>query len=165
MKNNKIFRIVSVLILLVIVTVINISLAPTLSVGGIVYNSDSETCGSCHIEVRYVESYRDELHSLGEISCIDCHQYPSPITDVSCLTCHEDYSSTNSIEFNWDWVGYLVIVDPHDEKSHIPAKCTTCHIEHKFEFGVPNAVTQSICSDCHVAIPPDVDISKMLWAP
>lgn len=165
MKNNNISLIVSVLILFAVIIVVNISLAPTLSVGGLIYNSDSETCASCHIEVRYVESYRDELHSLGEISCMDCHQYPSPILDESCLTCHEDYSSISDISFNWDWVGYLAIVDPHDKKSHIPAKCTTCHIEHKFEFGVPNAVTESLCSDCHVAIPPDVDISDMILAP
>ncbi|MFC1755703.1 cytochrome c3 family protein [Thermoproteota archaeon] len=158
-------KIVSIFSLLMIIIVINISLSSSLSVGGLVYNSDSEACASCHIEVPYVEGYRDGLHSDGNVTCISCHQYSSPIQDVSCLTCHEDYADTNSTEYNWDWMNYLVVVDPHDAKAHIGAKCTTCHIEHKFEFGVPKSTTQSTCSNCHIAIPPGTDISKMLPLP
>ncbi len=166
MNKNKIFRIVSVFSLLVIVVMISISLSSSLSVGGIIYSSDSETCGSCHIEVAYVESYKNAVHGEeNNVTCISCHQYSSPITDESCLSCHEDYADTNSTKFNWDWVSYLVIVDSHDDGSHISGKCTTCHIEHKFEFGVPKAVTKSLCKNCHVPIPPGVDISKMLPAP
>lgn len=152
MKSGKILQIASIIFLVMIIGLITISIAPSLSVGGTSYSSDSETCATCHIEVPYVEGYRNSSHSNGDVSCIGCHQYSSPIKDANCLTCHQDDYITNSTLYYWDWSGYLTPIDPH-VVSHIPFSCTQCHIEHKFLLGVPREVTESQCRECHTPIP------------
>jgi hypothetical protein len=134
--------------LFVVIVATTFSLMPSLSVGGSVYSGDPETCASCHNEVPYVQGYRGSPHDEGNVTCMDCHQYRSPITDVQCLTCHEDYKESNKTQFTWLWVVEFRTIDAH-ANAHIPAKCTTCHLEHRFELGMPHAVTQSLCRDCH----------------
>lgn len=165
MKSGGILRIAGIVVLVVIIGLITILFSTSLSVGGVAYSSDSETCSSCHIEVPYVEGYRNSFHSNANITCMDCHQYTSPIKDEDCLSCHQEDFETNSTKFFWDWVGFLTPIDAHDEKPHIPARCTQCHLEHKFQFGVPKPAVQSRCFDCHVPIPEGVDISDMIPAP
>jgi len=153
-------QVVGIISLVVIIALITISIASSLSVGGIAYSSDSETCANCHIEVPYVEGYRDSSHSNGNLSCMSCHQYPSPIKDKDCLTCHEDYNLANSSKYYWDWVGFLQPIDAHEKDPHVPQRCTQCHLEHKFEFGVAREATQSRCFDCHIPIPEGVDLDR-----
>jgi hypothetical protein len=165
MKNSGLLRVTGVIALVVIIGLITILISSSLSVGGTAFSSDSETCSSCHIEVPYVEGYRNSPHSNGNLTCMSCHQYSSPIKDKDCLTCHEDDYITNSTAFFWDWVGFLTIIDAHTETPHISSRCTGCHLEHKFQLGVPKVATQSRCFDCHPPIPEGVNIDRMPRAP
>tara|TARA_B100001971_G_C17972783_1_gene423259 strand:- start:114 stop:635 length:522 start_codon:yes stop_codon:yes gene_type:complete len=152
MKSGNILQVAGIISLVVIIGLITISIASSLSVDGTTYSSDSETCASCHIEVPYVEGYRNSSHSNGDVSCMGCHQYSIPLKDADCLTCHQDDYLTNSTKFYWDWAGYLVTIDPH-VRSHIPFSCTQCHLDHKFQLGIPREATESQCSECHIPIP------------
>ncbi len=162
MKSGNILQIAGIISLVVIIALITISIASSLSVDGTTYSSDSETCAACHIEVPYVEGYRNSSHSNGDISCMGCHQYSSPIKDADCLTCHQDDYITNSTLYYWDWVGYLTPMDDHSKIAHVPAKCTQCHLEHKFQLGVAKAATQSLCFLCHIPIPEGADLDKYI---
>ncbi|MCL4436409.1 MAG: cytochrome c3 family protein [Thaumarchaeota archaeon] len=146
MARNAAITIIFTIAIIFATAAITLSLATTTSVGGSAYRSNSETCASCHNEVPYVKGYEGSPHAEGNVTCMDCHQYKSPITDVQCLTCHEDYSRSNKTAFRWQ---YGIIIDAHSKYAHMPAKCTTCHLEHKFELGVPRAATESLCKNCH----------------
>ena len=168
LKNGNILQIAGIISLVVIIALITISIASSLSVGGIAYSSDSETCANCHGEVPYVEGYKNSSHSNGDVTCMNCHQYSSPIKDKDCLTCHEDdYRRDNgsSTKFNWDWASYLQEVDAHQKGPHIGVRCTNCHLEHKFQFGIAREALQSRCFDCHIPIPEGADLSRYAPAP
>ena len=165
MKSSGILRIVGVIAMVVIISLITILFLTSLSVGGVAYSSDSEICTSCHIEVPYVEGYRNSPHSNANLSCMDCHQYSSPIKDEDCLTCHQDSFLTNSTKFFWFWFEFVTLIDAHAESPHIQAKCTQCHLEHKYQTGVPKAALQSRCFDCHVPIPEGVDLKDRPRSP
>ncbi|MDP6586996.1 MAG: cytochrome c3 family protein [Anaerolineales bacterium] len=155
MDRNTALRITFSVIIVAAIIVITITIATSFSISGIAYSSDPEACASCHIEAPYVEGWRDSPHDEGNITCMDCHQYRI-IGDQECLTCHEDYDATNSTQFLWSSIGRLREIDSHLNPSHIPAKCTTCHMEHKFELGIPRPVTESLCNTCHLKyIPPE----------
>ncbi len=148
MDRGTALRVTISAVLAATIIVITITISTSLSVGGIAYSGDPEACASCHIEVPYVEGWMDSPHYEGNITCMDCHQY-RVIEDQNCLTCHQDYDVTNSTKFLWSSIGGIREIDAHLKTPHIPAKCTTCHIEHKFELGIPRPVTESLCSNCH----------------
>jgi uncharacterized paraquat-inducible protein A len=149
MTRNTAITIIFGVTLIFVISALAFSTLTSMSVGGAIYSNDPDTCASCHNEVPYVKGYEGTAHDEGNVTCIDCHQYPSPITDAQCITCHEDYRQSNKTQFEWLWVVEIRVVDAHSETAHIPAKCTTCHIEHKFVLGTPRPVTESICSNCH----------------
>ncbi len=150
MARNSAITVVFTAVLIAVLAVITLSFATSTSVGGATYSNDPNTCASCHNEEPYVKGYVTSPHAKGNVTCMDCHKYQSPITDANCLTCHEEYTARpNRTSFPWLWVVEVRIVDAHSQNAHIPARCTTCHIQHKFELGVPKEATQSICSNCH----------------
>ncbi|MCL4436372.1 MAG: cytochrome c3 family protein [Thaumarchaeota archaeon] len=139
--------IVYIILVFTIASVITFSLANTISVGGLVYRDNSEACASCHNEVPYVAGYKDSPHYKGNVTCMDCHKYKSPNTDAQCLTCHQDYDKSNKTKFMW--LSDRITIDAHSKTAHMPARCTTCHIQHQFYLGIPKEDTQSLCRGCH----------------
>ncbi|MDP6250081.1 MAG: hypothetical protein QGH26_04620, partial [Candidatus Pacebacteria bacterium] len=65
----------------------------------------------------------------------------------------------------WDWVGFVTPVDAHSEKAHITQTCNNCHLEHKFQYGLPKAAVQSRCFECHIPIKDDVNLKGLPRAP
>lgn len=154
MDSGRTLRIIFGVSLVIIITVITIMISSSLSVGGTVYRGNPEACASCHIEAPYVEGWRGSPHYNGNVTCMDCHQYNRPISDAQCLACHQDYDARNITKFLWLSVGGIREIDAHLKKPHIPATCTTCHIEHKFKLGIPRSVTENLCRNCHVEYRP-----------
>ena len=165
MNSGMILKLIGVIASVVIIGLVTALTASSLSVGGVAYSSDSEACASCHIETLYVEGYRNSSHSNGDVSCMDCHKYSTPIKDEDCLSCHEDDYRTNSTKFLWDWVGFITPIDAHAENAHITQTCNNCHLEHKFQYGLPKAAVQSRCFECHIPIKDDVNLKDLPRAP
>jgi hypothetical protein len=149
MARNVAATIIFTAVLIIALAGVTFALATSTSVGGTTYSNDPKSCAACHNEKLYVEGYVVSQHEEANVTCMDCHQYQSPISDADCLTCHQDYDRSNKTQFPWLWVVEVRIVDAHSHTAHIPARCTTCHLQHKFELGRPIETTHSICSDCH----------------
>jgi len=149
MARNLAVTVIFTILLIAALAAVTLAMATSTSVGGSTYSKDPKSCASCHNEEPYVDGHIISPHGEANVTCMDCHKYLSPISDANCLTCHQDYRNSNKTSFPWLWLVEVRIVDAHSQTAHIPARCTTCHLQHRFELGLPRETTKSICSDCH----------------